>query len=153
MTCVCKLKTLVPTPESSTIRRSWRYERVEELVHNWTKFDALIWLRREKIKSLSFLLQAARRDRGLFPVHGSDGGGARDAAGRHRAHPGRHLRPLAQGQGRGLRELSNRTVPAHEVSDLFDRPATRGSIQFNLNRLFNWLFNRVFSTTECPTLK
>ena len=61
-------------------------------------------------------VQAARGDRGLFPVHGSDGGGARDAAGGDRAHPRRHLRPLAQGQGRGLRQLPHWTLPANQVS-------------------------------------
>ena len=67
-------------------------------------------------------MQAARGDRGLFPVHGSDGGGARDAAGGDRAHPRRHLRPLAQGQGRGLRQLPHWTLPAHQVSESPSQP-------------------------------
>ena len=30
--------------------------------------------------------------------------------------------------------------------------STRGAIQLNFNRLFNGIFNRAFSTTECPEL-
>ena len=61
------------------------------------------------------VFQAPRGDRGLCAVHGAVGGGARDEARRHQEDRGRREAAVAQGEGRGLWQLSDWALPPHQV--------------------------------------
>ena len=63
----------------------------------------------------SLPLQAARGGGGPVQLAGADPEGARAPPGGHRQGGGRRGRAVAPGQGRRLRKLQDRTLPANQV--------------------------------------